>query len=523
MLGRTVLGLDIGSYAVKVALLRAGLRGVEFLRLERLVLPPSASPEEREATLELFLQQRGLAAELTVTALSASKQTQRHVRLPFTGAKRVNQAIAFEIQDAVPLPLDSVILAHEQVPASPEQTDVLAVLAHRTQIEEHLASLRRMGLEPRVIEAEGASLANLSGYLELAEIGRLILDVGHRSTNACLLVDGKPALLRSIPVGGHHLTEAIAADQRLSYDAAEELKHESGVFERLSTKPRTPGLAAALDQLARETSRSVQAVVGDPLDPIAPTELLLAGGSAAIEGLPEYLAERTGLPCSRLAVPEGTPGAEALAEAGAPVFAQAAALALRGSTTERVTSMDFRQGPFAYVPDLSGLRVQLLLTLGLFALVLVLWIAGTYAELTSARGRVNALRAQVSDLYAQTFEGEPVPEDPVAELETRLRDERELANHLGVTGSGLSVLEVLRHLSDRIPESLDVSFSELRLEQHNLSARGYAPDYASADRMREQLLGVDSFEEVVISNVVNVPRRGGKSFSLTIKFGEGAP
>ena len=46
MFERAVLGLDIGSYSVKAAELRAGFRGVEFLRLEAARIPPDAAPED---------------------------------------------------------------------------------------------------------------------------------------------------------------------------------------------------------------------------------------------------------------------------------------------------------------------------------------------------------------------------------------------------------------------------------------------------------------------------------------------
>ena len=36
-----------------------------------------------------------------------------------------------------------------------------------------------------------------------------------------------------------------------------------------------------------------------------------------------------------------------------------------------------------------------------------------------------------------------------------------------------------------------------------------------------QLSKVEFFDEVILSDVVNAPRRGGKSFSLTIKFANG--
>ena len=261
MLERSVLGLDIGSWSVKVAELAAGLRGASFARFAELELPRNAPSEEIEATIQLWMQSRNLSPETLVTALSTERLTQRHLRFPFAGAKRVAAALSFEIDEELPLPLASVVLAHEQVLTRPDQTDVLVAIATRTDVEEHLASMRRMELEPRIVESEGASLANLSAFLKLNDVSRVILDIGHSKTNLCLLVDGKPIALRRIPIAGRHLTEAIAHDLRLAPEAAEEQKHERGVFERGSAKPISPGVREVLEA-ARARGAALGAVRG---------------------------------------------------------------------------------------------------------------------------------------------------------------------------------------------------------------------------------------------------------------------
>ena len=113
LLARTVVGLAIGSYAVRAAELRARLREMELVRVEALLLPRGASPEEREATIQLFLDQRNLRREFMITALPADRVTQRHLRFPFSGGKRIDQAIAFEIAEDLPFGLDSIVIAHD--------------------------------------------------------------------------------------------------------------------------------------------------------------------------------------------------------------------------------------------------------------------------------------------------------------------------------------------------------------------------------------------------------------------------
>jgi type IV pilus assembly protein PilM len=520
MFERSVVGLDIGSWSVKVAELSAGLRGASFVRFAELELPRGAPSEEIEATIQLWVQSRNLSPEVLVTALSTERLTQRHLRFPFAGAKRVAAALAFEIDEELPVPLADVVLAHEQVLARPDQTDVLVAIATRADVELHLASLRRMELEARIVESEGASLANLSSFLELSDVSRLVLDVGHSKTNLVLLVDGKPIALRRIPIAGRQLSEALARDLKLSIDVAEEHKHDQGVFERGSAKPLTPGVGDVLERLAREVQRSVQAVVGDPLDPVSPQEILLVGGSARLSGLPEFFAERMGLPARVIEVAATDEGRERFSTAGPALFAQAAALALRGSSTERVTQSDFRQGDLGYSPDLSGLRPQLRFTVGLFALFLALWVASAAVGSWLEGRRVSRLQAEIASIREQTFPGAKPSDTPLQALESQAAETRELAAHLGVTGKGLSVLEIIRQISALTPASLDVSFDELTIERQSIVARGHTSDFVSADQLKAELSKFEGFQRVLVTDVKTDTRRGGKTFTVSIRLGE---
>ncbi len=521
MLGRRVLALDLGGYSLKLVELEARLRGVEFRRCEELPLPGRASPEEIEATIELFLQQRGISADYCVSALPADRTTQRHLRFPFVGAKRVAQAVRFEVEEGLPVPFEELVLTHEQAPTGRERTDVLAVLAPRAEIEQHLARMRRIGAEPRILEIEGAVLANLTEYLGLRDVGRLVVDVGHTKTNLCLLVEGKPVCLRSIPLAGRAFTETIALEQGLSFEAAENVKHKIGLFEPGSSKPISPAIRDLLDRLTRECMRTLQSMVGDALDSISPSEILLVGGSARAVGLAEWFREQTGLTTRVLAIPAGTQGAGALTEVSPPAFAQATALALRASSTDRVTSLDFRQDLYRYVADLSGLRPQLRLTVALFGVALLLWVAMSATTVIGRQRHADQLHARIGHLYAQVLPERPAPPDPMQALESELAASRALADHLGVTETVLSPLDVLREISARIPPELEVSLHELRLERHSVRASGYSKDLTSVDRIRQQLQQVPQFSEVILSDVVSEPRRGGMSFSLSIKLQEG--
>ena len=94
---------------------------------------------------------------------------------------------------------------------------------------------------------------------------------------------------------------------------------------------------------------------------------------------------------------------------------------------------------------------------------------------------------------------------------------RDLAEHLGVTHAGLSALDVLRGISERLPPDLRVVLTELNLEPRSIQARGYARDFESAGRVRSELERLDWAEEVRLTDVVTDARTGGKTFNLAIR------
>ena len=245
------------------------------------------------------------------------------------------------------------------------------------------------------------------------------------------------------------------------------------------------------------------------------------GGSAAIPGLDAFLSEKIGISCESLRVGPIDKSRSKLATAGPDRFAQAAALALRGAPPARATRVDFRQGDFKYTPDLSDLRRGLRPTGVLAALLLVLWIGSLIVRVVDTGRHSSALRDEAQIVYQKSFRNASPTQDPVKAIETRVREIRELANHLGVTGANLSPLEVLREIITRMPEQLNIGLTELKIERYSVQARGYAPSFETVDQIRAELSKVEPFENVRLSDVVTDTKRGGKSFRLTIRVREG--
>jgi general secretion pathway protein L len=544
MLGRS-LGLDLGSHAIKVVELRQTLRGIELVRLQEFAVgtavqqpqtrapepapgadpaggdagpgaPPPFSPEQLQ-TLREWAAGVGLASERVVCAIPGDRATRRRMQLPFRDRRRIAQAVPFEVEGETPFDLEAVFVDWELGLTGPSGAEVVATVVPRTEVGARLAALAEVGIVPRILEVEGLVLANLAEWVELPG-ARLLVDLGHRKTTLTLLVDTIPRASRTIPVGGRHLTEAIARERGVSFQEAERIKLRDGVL----PQPGAGGSAAGvrvLDRLARDLVRTIgglEAVLG--ASPEKSLEgLVLVGGGARLARLDQYLSERTGVPAARLTVPPGSP-AGALLAAGDPArFAPALALALRGTLKAR-TRTNFLQAEFAPRLDLSGLGRRLRTTAMLLGAVLLLAAGATANRIVLQSRRADAVQAALARIWQEAVPGRPVPDDVPRALQDRLRDVRTRADLLGIYGGNLSALDLLTEISKLVPADLAVVFEELSIDGQVVRIRGHTPTYAAVDQLKAALARFPSFGDIRVSEIQSDAQRGGNNFSVTISL-----
>ncbi len=349
---RSVLGLDVGSHGIKAVELRVSPRQVGAGQFRVHPRIDAAAPLDEH--LRRFLGMHHLPTDHVAVALPAEQVSTRRLEFPFSDARRLAQAIPFEIEAETPFDLEDIVVDWNVLAGDRNHGVVAATLAAQSGRRRSLEALpSKRASSPRSLEAEGLVLANLAPIFRF-EGTHLIADIGHEKTTFCAVIDGRPALARSVPVAGRAMTEALASELGLSFEDAEQQKCEGHALGRVGGGS-SPGVEAILDRLAREAIRTLEAAEARHGEgPVAREAVLtLVGGSARLDGIDLFLARRTGLEAHRLRMPADSPHVD-LAEGIDPVlFAPALALALRLSG-EAVTRMNFRQGEFAPRQDFAA-------------------------------------------------------------------------------------------------------------------------------------------------------------------------
>ena len=518
-MARRILGLDIGSHAVKAVEFRQTLRGVEVAQLRALALDdpsPNLTSEIRD-----FIQMHDLPTEHVVVSLAGDRVSTRRLSFPFRDRRKIGPAVPFEVEAQVPFDLNDFFVDWEIIDQQRGRTEVTATLAPRSEVALLLETIRDAGINPRTVEAEGLVLANLTAVFEL-EGTRLLADIGHRKTTLCLCVNGRAVAARTVPIAGLAVTEALARERGIGELEAEESKIAKGIFGGPG-RVESPAGIAVMDQLAREMVRTVGSLetATERSEVPALQEIVLMGGTAHLHRLDEFLAGRTSLRVSRLALPPAEMGAALVAGGDPVVFAPAIALAVRGSMRAR-TRMNFRQDELARRIDLRKLGRELRWTAALGGAALLLACGSEVASIALQSRRAERVEEQTARVYQEAFPGKPVPRSILTAMKEAVRKSQQRADTLGIYRGNLSALQVLIEISSRVPADLDVIFEELSIDRQVVQIKGHSPSFENVDRLKAELEKYPPLSEIAVGETTSDARRGGRTFSLRISLSPGS-
>ena len=350
---KDVVGIDVGSYAVKVVLfkLEAGVYQLKAWGHLPLGAKADAGPDEKKAAvtnaLRGFFIEKGIKVKEVATSLSGNAVIVRYVKFPRLTKNELMSTLATEAEPFIPFDINEVQLGFhilsEIVEDGQKKMETVLVAAKHEIVTARLEILQGAGLAPTIMDVDSFSLENVHEKTKDAKEGpgaTLYLNIGHMVTNLSIIENGVTRVVRDMFISGNTMTKAIMKAFQCDAAKAEELKHSRGVFVDPAEKEKALadgdrdglGVSQAVGQVARdlvaEVHRSVDFYLSQGPDRSI-GRIMLAGGTARLKNLDKHLAQELKVPVSVLNPFSFAKGAEGVPEALAPAFGVAAGLALR--------------------------------------------------------------------------------------------------------------------------------------------------------------------------------------------------
>ena len=238
-----LVGLDIGSSAIKAVELKAGGKGssdYQLLNIGMEPLPPEAivdgaimdSGAVIDAIQRLFSAQK-IKTNDVATSVSGNAVIVKKISLPQMSPEELAESIHWEAEQYIPFDIQDVSLDYEVIEGGGTggNMDVLLVAVKKDKISDYTSAISQAGKNPAIVDVDVFALQNcyeVNYGVDPAKVVAL-LNVGASIMNINIVKGATSIFNRDISVGGNQYTDAIQKDLNLSFDQAETLK-KSKVF-----------------------------------------------------------------------------------------------------------------------------------------------------------------------------------------------------------------------------------------------------------------------------------------------------
>ncbi len=299
-------GLDISDSSLKFA--KIDKRGGQFkvsAAGKRSLNPGIVKKGKVEDEDLLASKIRGLVrgyldTPYVATSLPEERSFFQIIEIPKVKSSKLKNVIEYEAEDFIPLSVNETYLDFQIISEKRESLQVLISALPKKIIDPHVSALKKAGLFPVVAEIESISTVR-SLVADRKGCGPLLLiDIGDEKTILTILSKGVIIFSSYLLVSSRDFTQRIAKEKNISFKEADKLKIGYGI-----NSDQKPEIAKILLPFLEETVESIQKHIdyynscgftpqtGKNPDPIE--SVLLCGGGANLNGLPDFLSGKLGI------------------------------------------------------------------------------------------------------------------------------------------------------------------------------------------------------------------------------------
>lgn len=360
----SVLGIDIGSSAIKVVQLKKKGEKAILETYGELALGPYSGSEIGQATnlstdktIEALSDLMGekevnLTTNSAGIALPFASSLMSLIEMPLVSLDQLNVMIPLEARKYIPVPMSEVTLDWSLIPKDDKapdvdeddksnkdkkdnpkikKTDVLLVAIHNETLVKYQEIVRKTNLDSSFFEIE--IFSTMRAVLEDDKTPVMIFDMGAASTKLYIVERGIVRLSHTINRGSQDITQTVAKSLGIPVAQAEILKRSSGALSgaALGSSADIRSLVhLSLDYIFSEANQVVLSYERKYGKSIG--KIVLVGGGASLKGLADLAQESFQMPVvagNPFAKTEAPAFLEDILRETGPEFAVAVGLALR--------------------------------------------------------------------------------------------------------------------------------------------------------------------------------------------------
>ncbi len=307
------IGLDIGTMAVRAAEVTWHGDAPQLEHFGQVALPYGAVRNGEIAdvgavgeAIQRLWSQTGFRSKKVVVGMANQRVFVRQAELPAMSEEEIRNALAFEAQEFIPIPIDDVEMDFRVIesvtgPDGEPKVRILLAAAQKDMVHNLVSAAELAGLRVLKVDLIPFALVRALSGISLQLGGgdshaEAIVSIGAGITNVVVHEQGVPRFVRILSMGGGTVTEAIAEQLEVDMDTAEELKRYSYM------RPSDPRSAKVAEIVAAQVRPLLQEIQGSlhfyssQADAAPLARVLVAGGGSLTPGLFDQLVAQSEAP-----------------------------------------------------------------------------------------------------------------------------------------------------------------------------------------------------------------------------------
>ena len=196
------------------------------------------------------------------------------------------------------------------------------------------------------------------------------------------------------------------------------------------------------------------------------------------------------------------------------------ALALAVRKSKQDLGYNFRRDGFEIKKEYFGHKKEIRKVATFLIVILSLLSFDLGVDYYFLKKRYNILDQQITKVFKETFPDVKRIVDPVHQMKVRLGEIEKTALSLPGVGTDRKVLDILRDISVRVPESADVHVARMVVDADTVLIRGETDTFNTVDAIKKGLEPSPYFSAATISSA-NLDRSGNRvQFEMKLQRAE---
>ncbi len=222
-----VLGLDIGSSAVRIVQLRKDDNGYVVTAAGMADIANGTETNNKQKEISIVraisecLQSTGVQTRLAVCGVCGPEVAVRYFKFPLLSPEEVQGAVLLEAAQVCPFNIDDSAVDYQLVPDGENSVCGVLVAATNKLIERKIQLAKDASLDCVLMDVDGLALLNCFSEYEKTEAGRAtaILNIGSSYTTLVIRSANALPFIRDIAYAGGTIVKEIAAEKGVSVEA----------------------------------------------------------------------------------------------------------------------------------------------------------------------------------------------------------------------------------------------------------------------------------------------------------------